>query len=515
MKKVIGLALLFCLLFAAGMALAEGYSEIILDDIELATVFPPGWTVVTPGSVAEHFHFFMEATPEVAAAVLRSEGVYAVAFSQAGDAMLRVIATEGDADAAVYYDIERYTPAMRTAIRNDFLDREAWALTGYRYTEAEWTNKTGRGRLLNLTYSIRQQDEVVARGLQAYTIHAGRAYTLDLQVRGRHPSSEERRVFEDFVAQTAFPAPAGMPLLPVGLTLIRPLPEETHVEKITVRGQTMQGATVAAWLQPLGEKPMEAGELKAGADGAFRVDVILPHEGEYRLHLIASCEGYAECEDACWISFDTKRIPINFISYPEGEVLDPQVVISGKTIRGVTVVCEEGETKKTAVTPVDGEFSFKLDRAIVGDRTVTLTFLRDGYMSRQMILSFNRQWRMEDYIKYLSDKVQNLSYAHLYENPQKYAGRQVRYAGHVVSVSEADGRGYVQLALAKTKDGAWTDSIIAVADGMNIALSPGDSATLYVTVTGETYTFSVADDEGEGIDLDLPAVELMAYQRTG
>ena len=513
MKRFLWIIALLCCLLPLLAAAAEEYTEVTLDEIQVMTAFPAEWVVVTPDTVSENFRYFEETTPEMAAEALRGQGVYAVAFSPEGDAMLRVMADGGDEDVRVYYDIERYTPAMRKAIRDHYLNREAWAETGYRYTEAEWTNKASRGRILNLTYAVRQDGEVVARGMQAYTIRAGMTYTLDLQVKGRQVTSGEKRIFATFLAQTAFPAALDMPLLPVGLTLTGVVPEETDVAEITLRGETMAGASVTAWLQSEEGEPVEVGTVAVGNRGTFRLDLMLPSMGEYRLHVVASLEGYAESEAGFWINYDDLCIPVNFTSFLGGDVLDAQVILAGKTVRGVSVVCEENGEKQKAVTSANGEFSFKLDRATVGERTVTLSLEKAGYMPRIIDIKFNRQWRMEDLVKYLAGQTQSLSYGNLCENPGKYIGRLVRYSGYVVSVSQAENWVYVQLALTKTKDGTLRDHIIAVADGLEVPLVPGESATLYIEVTGETYAFSDVTEEGDEVNIELPSVRLAAYER--
>lgn len=501
-----------CLL-AARISLAEEPTDAFLHEIDVTTAFPAGWTVVTPDTVGEHFDYFVEKTPELAVAAMREQGVYAVAFAPDSDAALRVIAQSDDPDVQLYFDIERYTPKMRAAIANGYLNRADWVRAGYRYSGAEWSNKSGQGRMLWLTYTVREGDKTVARGRQAYTIRDGKAFTLELRVGARQITSQELRAFDDFVARTAFPTSTDMPPLPVGLNITSMVPEETHKADLSIRGATARGAAVSAWLQGTQGEAVEIGTDIAGSGGAFRLDVALPAPGEYRLFIVSSLEGFADCEEGFWISYDPKRLPVSFTSYPDGDVFDAQIVISGKTISGVTIQCMEGETNKKIVTGSEGTFSFKLNRTITGPRTVVLSMTKPGYDYRRFDISFNRQWKMADFVKHLSGQVQSLSYANLCQRAEKYAGRLVRYSGHVVDVSQSGSRGYVQLALKRAKDGTLSDMLVAVADGMEITLVPGDSAELYVEVTTETFAFSEVTEDGREVDIDLPSVKLLAYQR--
>lgn len=513
MKKMV-ICCLLCLLVCMPSALAAGTAGFAITEIGVTTAFPANWTVVTPASVAQHFSFFEEASADIAAGNMRTEGVYAVAFSPNGDAMLRVIMQKGDADAALYHDIDRYTNEMRNAIKDDFLDKEAWSLTGYRYTEATWTNKEGQGRLLNLAYTIRAGEEIVARGLQTYTVRNGAAFTLDLQVKGRKLEREDERIFADFVESTVYPAGKSAPLLPVGLTLTGTVPEETHKDTLTISGETTKGAVVKAWvLPPDGEQMTDVGQIKAGGGGTFKLEIKLPSPGDWRLYIKSELDGYEPSEDGRWISYDPKRIPVTFTSYPEGVVTDSQIIVSGKTISGVTIQCMEGDENKKRTTGSDGNFSFKLDRAIVGDRQVVLSLTKKNYDNRRFDIAFNRQWARADHVKYLSEKVQSLSYENLSTNPEKYVGRLVRYSGEVLDVSSAGSRVYVQLGMKQDKEGAWTERIVAFADGLEVLLTAGDMASLYIEVTTETFAFSGVTAEGDEIDIDLPAVKLLTYEK--
>lgn len=513
MKKAIILALLCMLCPAFALAADEFAAPVTLNEIGVTAAFPMGWTVVTPETAQAHPLYFPGTAPEDIADNLRAEGVYAIAFSPAGDAALRVIASEGDAVQALYFDIDRYTAAMRSEIRSDFLNKAAWALTGYRYSEAEWTNRSAQGRMLWLVYTVRFEEETVARGRQAYTIRNGLAFTLDLQVTARTVTAAEQKLFESFVSGVTLPVSHDMPLMPVGLTLTAPLPEETYNADIAVRGTTTKGAIVSAWIKRDNGDPVLAGEAKANASGVFRVDVALPDSGDWWIALNASLEGHADSTASGWVNYNPTRIPVNFTQLPTGDVDDAKIVISGKTISGVTIQCMEGSTNVKKTTGSDGSFSFTLDRAIVGQRTVVLSMDKKGFVNRRVDITFNRVWKMDDYFKYLAEKVQSLSYQNLHDSAAKYLGRLVRYTGQIISVSESGGITYVHLALTVDKNGKWSDGIIAEWSGGDVALSEGDRATLYVEVTAQTYGFTDTTNEGDAVRLTLPSVKLLAYQK--
>ncbi|MDR0929102.1 MAG: hypothetical protein LBM74_05245 [Oscillospiraceae bacterium] len=513
-KRIIPLlAALLAALLPLSIPAASAAERHTVAEIGLSTAFPSGWTVVTPDTLTEKTRAaFDGSTLETAALLMRAEGRYLAAVSKEGDARLSVIALPGDETAAVYRDIERYTGPMRTAIANGFLDREAWAATGYRYSEAEWTNRAEQGRVLRLRYNVREGENIVARGLQAYTIRNGLAITLDLRVTGRSITSAESALFDQFVKDTVFPLSLNMPPLPVGIALDDPIPTETDKDTLVLRGNTLPGALVSAFLRHDDGQIVPMGTDEASSAGNFRIDITLPGEGDYRLFLRAALEGYADSETAGWISYAADRIPVTLTEYPEGIVYDTPLVVRGKTIGGVSIQCLEGEFIKKARSESNGNFSFTLDPAIQGERTVTLSLTKKGYDDRRVTITFDRQWLMADYCDYLDDKVQLLSYANFSGNPARYTGRMVRYSGYVVALSQSGARTYVQFALEQRSNGTYKNQMIAYTDGEMPALTAGQKATIYVEVDGGTYAFSVLDEDGEASMQNLPSAKLLAYQ---
>ncbi|HIQ63329.1 MAG TPA: hypothetical protein IAA66_07045 [Candidatus Avichristensenella intestinipullorum] len=514
MKKVVLVLWMLCLLCplcAGAQDEEETVRRVPLPQIGAVAVVPAGWTVSTPDTSAEYMALYGDSDPDILRERLLAEGEYLTVFSPEGDVRLRLTAESGDETASLYWDIERYTSAMRTAIKEDFLDREAWSLTGYRFTEANWTNRDGQGRMLWLVYNVRRGDEIVARGRRAYTVRNGLILSLDIQVQGRRLTGEENDIFETFVADTVLPVSENMPLLPVGLTVDADTPEETHEAEVTVRGDTSAGALVSALLLSSDGDMLEAGETTASSSGSFRLDISLPAEDEWQLFLTASLEGYADSELARWLMYDSDRIPVTFTSYPVGEVYDKQPLLAGVTLPGVSIQCMEGEDNKQVRTGSDGSFSFKLDKAATGERTVTLALSKDGFADRRFNITFTRLWKMEDYADYLDDQVRALSYENLSTQPEKFTDRIVRYEGHVLDVSGTDLRTYVHVATRQTKDGGWTDALIAVAEDETVLLDAGDSIVLYGRVTGGTYQLQSPDAEDDHSLQSLPELELLAY----
>ena len=507
-RLLISLALLLCCALAAPCALAAvSFVPFELAGTGVTAVFPAGWAVVTPDTVENNMKWFAEESAEIARNNMLSEGALAIAFSSDGDS-LRVFSSE-DGESALYYDIERYTTEMRSAIRADFLDRDAWALTGYRFTSAEWTNRDGQGRILWMNYTLRYDDEIIARGLQAFTVRGGRRLTLQFRTTGKVEAADET-MFKNFVAGFVFPEADAeeMRLLPVELTVTGGLPEETNQKKLTLRGKTEKKATVAASVVDADGNTTPCGSVAAGSDGAFRLTAELPGEGEWQLIVTATKDGYADSSLTSLLTCKYNMMPVNFTSYLSGDVYDDKLILSGKTLPSVKIQCIEGETNKTSHSDSSGNFSFTLDRGITGKRTVVLAMSKKGYNERRFVIEFNRCWAEGEYAQYLQNQAESLSYKNLVEKGDRFIGRIVCYDGTVEDISSSGARTYVRFA----RDGDKTAQLVAVLDGGEVSVAAGETARLYFRVTGESYTMSMLGTDGEVRDAELPSVTLLSLE---
>ncbi len=491
------------LLPAAGAAAAFR-----IDELGLEAAFPEGWVVVTPDTVSEHFSYFDEKTPEIAAQLLRDEGIYALAFSPDGNACCRVLADTEDQTAKTYGEIDMYSVAMRTEIKNDFLDKSAWSLTGFRCSEAEWKRGT-QGRLLWMVYTVRFGEETTVRGRRVYTVHNGIAFTLDFQRYDGRLTGSDDKLFEAFVKESVFPVSEEVPVLPVGLTVTDGIPAESGKLTWTARGKTEKsGLVTILGLLEGSESPVTLGEAKASSDGVWRCEAVFPEQGVWQVTVRASKAGYADVEITGMTEIVSGRIPVSFTSLPQGDVYDKKIVISGTTLSGTEIQCLEGTSNVTKRAGSDGTFSITIDPGAAGHRTVVLSLNKKGYDNRRITIEFNRCWNPEDYAEYLEGVRQGLSYENFAGDPARYVGRIVRFKGIVQSVSSAEERTYVEIALTIQDSSRYKDSFIALSDEP-LQVAEGDQVTVYGTVTGETFTFTSWDEEGNATQRELPSLNVL------
>ena len=511
-----GLRRILLALLCAAMLLpaAAAAAALRIEEIGLDAAFPSGWVVVTPDTVAEHFSYFgantlFEAkTPEIAAQMLRDDGVYALAFSPDGNACCRVLADTQDPTARAYGEIDAYSVAMRSEIKNDFLNKSAWTLTGFRCSEAEW-KRGAQGRLLWMVYTLRFGDEMAARGRRVYTVHNGIAFTLDFQRYDGRLTGSDDKLFEAFAKGSVFTVSDESPVLPVGLTVTGGIPSESGKLTWTAKGKTEKSAfiTITGVLEG-SEATVTLGEAKASGDGTWRCEATFPEQGVWQVTVRASKSGYTDAEITGTTEIVSGRIPVTFTSLPEGDVYEKKIVIAGTTLSGTEIQCLEGTSNITKRAGSDGTFSITLDPGAVGKRTITLSLNKKGYDNRRVTIEFNRCWHPEDYAEYLEGVRQGLSYENFAADPGRYIGRIVRFKGIVQSISATGERTYVEIALTIQDSSRYKDSFIALSDGP-LQVAEGDRVTVYGTVTGETFTFTSWDEEGNATQRDLPSLNVL------
>ncbi|GHU65321.1 hypothetical protein FACS1894184_00880 [Clostridia bacterium] len=492
----IGILCFISVLVIASSALAL---QTTLPGYQLVTEFPDGWTVVTP-ETASRYAALLGVSSEVASEVMRSDNVIVAAFGTGADIAMRVRMTETD-KSKVYFDIDRYTTAMRNAIRADYLDTAAWKLTGLRFSAAEWKNPAKSGRYLRLTYTRRSQDETVARGLMAFTVRNGREVTLQLEATGRQLTSKEIQLFDNWIAATSFTPQLDMPMLPTELNFESPFVRETDGLTVRVKGTTVPGALVSGSLIQGTDAPFKVGEATAKSGGAFTLTITLPREGTWTLQIDSELEGYETTSSQTELSSNASRIPINLDKPLEGEIWDAQPRLAGKTLAGTEItVSDSGNISKR--TTSDGVFSIKLSPDPAGTRIVTVTLKKKGYSERSIQYVFERRWNTGDYEEYLKTQVKMLTYANLVADPVKYVGRVVKWSGQVADLTEPDDTS-IRLATAPGKSDL--AEIYCISD-QEMAYEAGSAITVYGTITGDVFT--IPGDEGTA-PITLPIVKAL------
>ena len=474
--------ILFAIIIAViALPLVVLAQSVNLPGVQLVTSFPDDWIIVTPETAAANAAL-LDTTPDLAEEIMRSDNIVVAAFAPGKDAALRIRMTETQT-SNVYFDIERYTTEMRTAIKSDYLDAASWKITGLRFKEAVWRNPAAAGRYLRLTYNRREADTIVSRGVMAFTVHNGREITLQLQVEGRQPTAKELKIFDDWLAETKYQPQLDMPLLPSGLTFDSAVPTETMTASLKIRGKTAPNASVTASLRQGANAPFKVGEATAKASGTFTLSFDLPGEGSWGLIIESAAEGFETSSIEMPLSCNTTRIPINLSAPLEGEIWDAQPRLTGTTLSGVKMTVVDGDNTIVRNVAEGGAFNIKLSPQPEGDRVVKVTLSKKDMPDRTVTYKFTRRWNTADLTAYLDGEVKRISYANLIGNPNKYIGSIVRFEGEVLGSTYEDGRTFIRLATSNSKN---RDEVCFASDDEQL-VQEGSVWICYGTVTGVNY----------------------------
>ena len=232
MKRVWTAALLILLLSLCPAALAQ---QVVMEDAGVAMEFPDPWLVLSPATVRVYADLLADAGLDAAAMAERykQDGVVCEAWSEDFTQSLRLCVTSDERSQRIH-DIERATSSERSQLASLFENnRYEGQKSNVRYQSASWLTHSSMGRFLLLRYNVRESDEIVARGLQYFTIRNGVNYVIDWQVSGRSLTNADLTWFrQEILENFLFTVQIDPPPLPVTLEVA--LPTETGSADLTV-----------------------------------------------------------------------------------------------------------------------------------------------------------------------------------------------------------------------------------------------------------------------------------------
>jgi hypothetical protein len=210
----------------------------------------------------------------------------------------------------------------------------------------------------------------------------------------------------------------------------------------------------------------------------------VPGEGDYILYIVSELEGFDTTRIEQNLSYNSNRIPINLTNDLSGEIWDAQPRFAGTTLPGVVLNVTDGSEKKKVTADSSGKFSVKLNQQPEGSRIVSITATLKNYPERQITYSFVRRWDSADYSTYLDTQKKTVTYANLLTNPDKQAGKIVRYDAEVISSETVDAVTYVLIKTGTAK----APDVVCIAIPGEADLQAGSAWRFWGTVTGSMYT---------------------------
>lgn len=470
---------LFLLTLVLGVALCAFASgeTITLSAIYATVEIDDSYIILTPDNLDLHPEWLANrgTDKETLLADWTERGVLLQAWKPEGDACLEITAVQ-DEEAQRYFNIDAQTTATRSAYRTAHLKNTRG--DGWNYSSAEWKKTTQYGRFLMLRYKRDTADGSVS-GYARRTIRNGYTITLDYQAHGRGSKKADDTALNKIIGTWHFTQLLDQPADAAAKVVItsRP-PAETNTGKFTVKGTCDPSARLIGVVMRMSSPDPIVYEVTASKKGSFSMEVTLPEEGVWLMTMTAE-NGNVVTEE---LVFDTTTyqktlLPVNLsdgvdLDLAEGAVntlKSDQTVISGTTIKGVTVQCivsgpETPETLKQIKTNGTGAFSFKLDTSAEGDYDITLVFSKKGMSTRRFTLTAGRTLTEADIRSRAREEAVKPAYSTLTKKLDGYTGRTMVYNLYVQEIRQTGDEWLIFMAMTRTKSGVYKNTVVVTTD---------------------------------------------------
>lgn len=507
MKKKIIFALLVVLgLFLCASASAQTFT---FDAIHATCEVSDDYILLTPENLAEHPEWVANqgTTVEELLAQWAEEGVLLEAWDTKGDARLRISAIQ-DEQAKMYFDLDQQPTQMRTNFRTGHDKGTLYSENGITYSAADWKDISDEaGRFLTLTYKQNFQGTTY-RGYARRTIRNGYTITVDFRVTDRELKSADRNALVDVMLTWKFTEIEELPADAVGAVVFETEPPaETNTGSFSVEGNCQAGLRIIGVVMRMSSPDPIRVEDTANKSGDFSLDVELTEEGIY-LMTITVLNGDTVVSEKVFdtTTYQKNMIPVNLDTPLPTELTGDKLVISGTTVKNVTVQCMVGDYSKQIKTNNSGAFSFTIDTSAEGEYNLVLAFDKKDYASRRMSQTMTRVLTEADRQRQWREEAVQPAYSTLTDKLSGYTGRIMGYTLYVVSYEQSsDGQWIIEMAMNK-KSGTYRN-IVIVTTTEEPQLILDSEVKMYGRCTG-SYTV----EDSTGASHAYPSFELLFWE---
>ena len=505
-KRTLFLLLIVLGMMVCGAAFAQTFT---FSEIHATCKVSDDYILLTPDNLEEHPEWVANqgATIEETRAAWAQEGVLLEAWNTDGDVRIRVTAVQ-DEQAKTYYDLDQQPTKARTSFRTGHDKGTLYSDNGIEYTAADWKKISDEaGRFLAITYKQSFQG-VDYRGYMRRTIRNGYTITVDYRVTERGLKAKDKNALVDIMTTWAFTQVSGTPSEAAGAVSYTELPpDETNTGEFTVEGTCQAGMQVVGVVMRMSSpEPMRV-EDTAGKSGKFSLDVTLPEEGTY-LMTVTVLNGDTVVDEKVFNTtvYQKNLLPINLDAPLPTELTGDDLVISGTTVKNVTVQCMMGDGyHKQVKTNNSGRFSFKIDTSEEGTYDVVLAFSKKGLADRRMSQTMTRVLTEADRQRQWREEAVKPAYSTLTDKLEGYTGRVMVYNLYAVSYEQSsDGQWTILMAMDKKNNGYRNYVVVTTSEEPKLVI--GSQAKLYARCTG-SYTYEKED----GSTKEYPSFELLFW----
>ncbi|MGN0777639.1 MAG: carboxypeptidase-like regulatory domain-containing protein [Aristaeellaceae bacterium] len=497
-KLILFFAAMLCMLLLT-TACAE---TVTLDTIYATVDIPDAYILLTPDNLDLHPEWIarMGETKETLLADWTERGVLIQAWNSEGDVCLEITAVQ-DEDALQYFDVDVQTTQMRSTYRVSHLKNTRG--DGWTYQTAEWKKTNQYGRFLMLKYKRVLNGETI-RGYARRTIRNGYTITVDLQVFGRSLKTVDSTAINNVMKSWHFTQTLTKPAdVASKLQFTSKPPAETNTGSFTVKGTCDPGLHIIGVAMRMSSPDPIIFETTASKKGAFSMPVQLPSEGVWLMTLTVE-NGDVVTEEVVFdtTTYQKSLLPVNL---DEGSGLSltdttsvaaltsAKTVVSGKTIKGVTVQCivdGAGQYSKQVTTNNSGKFSFTVDTSAEGDYEFTLVFSKKGMSTRRFVLNAKRTITEAERRQIIREAAVKPAYSTLTQKLKGYTGRYMVYTLYATEIIPSGDEWIIFMAMTKTKT-SYKNIVVVIADE-EPPFQVGDQQKLYAQCIG---SYDVSSEE--------------------
>lgn len=506
-KKLLFIFLLTLSVLFCGAALAQTFA---FDTIHASCTIADSYILLTPDNLDEHPEWIASqgTTAEELQAAWAQDGVLLEAWTSSGDVRIRVSAVQDD-QSTLYYDLDQQPAKSRTAFRTGHTNGTLYASNGITYTGASWKRiSDAAGRFLVLTYKQTEQGQTYY-GIMRRTIRNGYTVTIDYRVSGRKVKGKDKSALVDIMTTWQFNQTATAPVEATGaVTFSDTPPTETNTGSFTVSGDCQAGLQVIGVLMRMSSPDPIRVEDTASKSGKFSLDVSLPEEGIY-LMTITVMNGDTVVAEKVFdtTTYQKNLLTVNLDSPLPTELTSDKLVISGKTVRNVTVQCIVGDTRKQVRTNASGKFSFTIDTSEEGTYDVVLSFQKKGFSERRFTQTMTRTVTEADRQRHWKEEAVKPAYSTLTKKLAGYTGRIMGYNLYVVRMEQSsDGEWVIYMAMEQKK-GVYKNMVVVTTTEEPTNLVIDTRVKMYGLCTG---SYAVENDNGS--TTEYPSFSLLFWE---
>jgi len=491
MRKVFFWSAVLLVLLLCVTATADTY---IIDELYAKIDIPDEYVVLTEANLANFDQWLQGrgSSMEETLADFRARGVKLQAWDDDNASCFELRATQNQRSEMVF-DVNEQTEAVRRDYRTSHYPNNEYE--DYDFSSSEWKNTGEEGRFLILKYILRDNSEILHRGLMRRTIRNGYQIDLDLRVYGRKTTDKDNgrlnKIWNTFEFIEVLPLPAKAA---AKIAFTKEPPKETNQQSFKIEGTAQSGVKLTAVIMRLNDPEPVVSEAVANKSGTFSVPINLPRDGVYVISLTAEYNDEEVLELIYPVTYQSTLLAVNFTSEPGAVSTQDSVKFAGTAEPGASLqVLVNGEAFASKKVTSEGKFSVTVEADEEGPYDVALVFSKKGLADRRFTFNFTRKWTDSDMMAYLQKQSISPTYAQLVKGMETYEGRIMSFRSYILDIAQSGDEYIIRMAMNR-KNGQYSN-IFLVATDQEITFEVGERVMMYGTCEGMSLSTGTVDDD--------------------